>query len=218
MMKGLTPAPATGAMPRVNLMPRAETERRERNALARRWGVGLLIALLVVALASTGAFWLKWSAQQRLATEQLRTTELLTELAGLSDVSQALALRTELQGFRADAMVAHLSWSGLFADLGAVLPEGVVVSGFDLTVGAAPVTDDPQTELGLTGALELSSATAIDIAPAVRSLQKVPGVSSVAPVEIMSETSGDQTTYTYRLTASFDQTLYTGDFAEEDAR
>lgn len=214
-MKGTTAAPITAAMPRVNLMPRAETERRERDALARRWGIGLLAALLVVALAATGAFYLKWTAQQRLAADQLRTSELLTELASLSEVSQALALRTELEGFRAEAMVADLSWSDLFADLAGALPAGVVVSGFDLTVGAAPTTEDPGSELGLAGTLELRSPTAIDIAPAVRSLQQVPGVSEVAPVEIISETEGDLTTYIYRLTASFDQTLYTGEFDQE---
>ena len=215
-MKRTTPAIVTGALPRVNLMPRAEIERRERTTLARRWGIGLLAVVLVVILAVTGAFLLKWAAQQRLAADQLRTTQLLTELASLSEVSQALQLRAELNGFRADAMVSDLSWSELFADLAGALPGGVALTGFDLTTGAAPATEDPATEVGLAGTLELRSATPIDIAPAARALRQVPGVTEIDPLEVTSQLEGgEQRTYVYRLDATFDQTLYSGDFAEE---
>lgn len=214
-MKRANPAVVTGSVPRVNLMPRAETERRERDALARRWGIGVLAAILVVILSVTAALWLKWTAEQRLAAQQLRTTELLTELAALSDVSQALSLRTELQGFRADAMVADLSWSELFADVSGALPAGVAVSGFDLLVGGAPVGEDPTAEVAVTGTLELSSATPDGMAAAARALSQVTGVMQINPLDVTSELEGEVRTYTYRLAATFDQTRYNGAFAEE---
>ncbi len=214
-MKRATPAVVTGTVPRVNLMPRAETERRERDALARRWGIGVLAAILVVILSVTAAFWLKWTAEQRLAADQLRTNELLTELAALSDVSQALSLRTELRGFRADAMAADLSWSELFADVSAALPAGVAVSGFDLLVGGASVGDDPATEVAISGTLELTSANPDGMASAARALSRVAGVMQINPIDVTSELEGDVRTYTYRLGATFDQTRYSGAFAEE---
>ncbi|MDO8384133.1 MAG: hypothetical protein Q7T17_14285 [Microbacterium sp.] len=210
------PAPSI-IVPRVNLLPRAESQRRERDVLVRRWAIGLLAVIAVVAIASAGAFWLKWSAEQRLAADQLRSSELLTELASLSDVSRALSLRTDLEAFRADAMVSDVSWTTLFSDLSAALPTGVAVTGFDLTAGASPTAEDPEAELALGGTLELRSSTPIDIAPTVRSLRELPGVALMDPLEVTSELigGGDQRIYIYRLRAAFDQTLYTGAFAEE---
>lgn len=235
-MKRLSPMPASVGIPRVNLMPRAETERRERAALAVRWGFGLLAALLTVALLAGGAFWLKWNADQRLAGEQLRTSELLTELATLSEVSRAIAMSTELETFRASAMASDLAWSDLFTSLAEALPSGVVVTGFDLTVGGAPTIPAASAEtaegdaagadaavagadadLALTGTLELRSPTPIDVAPAVRALRDVAGVVQVDPLEMTTEQVGgsDATIYIYRLRTAFDQTLYTGAYAEE---
>jgi hypothetical protein len=204
-------------VPRVNLLPRAESQRRERDVLARRWGIGLLAVIAVVALASAGIVWLKWSAEQRLVADQLRSSELLTELASLSDVSRAVSLRTDLEGFRADAMVSDVSWTTLFSDLSAALPVGVAVTGFDLTAGAAPTAEDTEAEIALGGTLELRSSTPIDIAPTVRSLRELPGVALMDPLEVTSELvgGGDQRIYIYRLRAAFDQTLYTGAYAEE---
>ena len=204
-----------------------------------RWGFGLLAALLVVAMLAGGAFWLKWNADQRLAREQARTAGLLTELATLSEVSRAIAMSTELETFRANAMASDLGWSDLFSSLEEALPTGVVVTGFDLTVGAAPtmpvatpaagsgdapageIADaapvDAAGELALSGTLELRSPTPIDVAPAVRALRDVPGVVQVDPLEMTTEQVGgaDASTYIYRLRTTFDQTLYTGAYAEE---
>lgn len=216
-MKRSVPATASIGVPRVNLMPRAEVQRRERDALARRWGIALLAAVAVVALASAATFWVKWGVEQRLAADQLRSSELLTDLAALSDVSRAVSLRTDLEAFRADAMVSDMSWTTLFDGVAAALPPGVVVTGFDLTTGAAPAGTDPTAEFGLGGMLELRSPTPIDIAPTVRSLRDLPGVVSMEPLAVTSEVTGgsDQRVYIYRVLAVFDQTLYTGAFAEE---
>ena len=73
MSRRLSPDPA-----RVNLMPRSEVARRERDKLTRAWVWGVLGAILIALLIVVAAFWLKWSADQRLAAEQAQTNELLT--------------------------------------------------------------------------------------------------------------------------------------------
>jgi hypothetical protein len=148
-------------------------------------------------------------------------------------------MSAELETFRADAMASDLKWSELFASLEEARPAGVVVTGFDLTVGAAPTmpvvaaeapaggesagenagtaTAAGAAELALAGTLELRSPTAIDVAPAVRALRDVAGVAQVDPLEMTTEQVGDSDarSYIYRLRTTFDQTLYTGAYAEE---
>ncbi len=53
-------APAFAGLPRVNLMPRSEVARRERDKLVRRWVWVVFGAILVALLIIAGAFWLKF--------------------------------------------------------------------------------------------------------------------------------------------------------------
>ncbi|PZU39040.1 MAG: hypothetical protein DI573_08145 [Microbacterium sp.] len=210
---------ASAASPRVNLLPRAETERRERAAMIRRWGWGLVGALAAVLVLSGGSYALTLAAEQRLAAAGSRTTDLLAQLATLQDVRQALATETELTAFRAEAMATDLRWEDMLDTLVRTLPPGVTLSGFDLAVGAAPAAGSPESASapGLSGALTLESPTPIDIAPAVRALRAIPGALSADAREVMAETGeGDARTYTYQLTLVLDQSLYTGVYADPD--
>lgn len=211
-MAGANPAvPQWGAAPRVNLMPRGETERRERSALAKRWLGALLAALVVVGVASAGAFWLQFSAGLRLAAENARTGTLLSQLAGLSDVRRALDLETELQAFRADAMANDLSWTGLLATVQSALPAGVAVSGFSLVPGDIPQGDDPSVEVGVAGTVTVTSATPAEIVPIIRALRLLPGVLEADGWQVMEE----QDAYFYELRMVVDQSVYTGAYAGE---
>lgn len=203
--------PQWGGAPRVNLMPRAETERRERSALARRWVGALLAALLLVGAASAGAFYLQFSAALRLASENARTSALLTDLAALADVRQALDLGTELRGYRADAMANDLSWSGLLRTVQSALPPGVSTSGFNLTPGGMPQGDDPTVEVGVSGTVTLTSATPAEIVPIIRALRALPGVLEADGWQVMEE----QGAYTYEMRLTVDQSIYSGAYAEE---
>ncbi len=109
---------------RVNLMPRSEVARRERDKLIRAWVWGVLGAILVALLIVAAAFWLKWTADQRLAAEQAQTNQLLTEIASLAEVSQALATESELTDFRTEAMATDLAWAPVIAKVTGVLPAG----------------------------------------------------------------------------------------------
>ena len=150
-MSSTAPAFALAGVPRVNLMPPLEIERRKRGSLVRVWAWVVVAAMLVAALVVAGAFALKFVADQALVAEQAETTVLLSELASLSPVSSAIATEAELTDFRADAMGADFAWAPVVATVAGALPGDVRLTGFDFTAGGIPQTDDPRTEVGLTG-------------------------------------------------------------------
>ncbi|WP_127818311.1 PilN domain-containing protein [Microbacterium sp. CPCC 204701] len=204
---------AWGAAPRVNLMPRAESERRQRTRLAKRWIGALVGALLAVVVASGLAFGLQVVAAQRLAVEQARTTSLLGQLAELGEVQRALDLESDLRDFRAGAMATDFRWSPLIATVQQQLPAGVTLTGFSLAPGPVPQGDDPSAEVGVSGTVTLSSATPTEIVPLVRALRPMPAVLEADGWEATAEDGA----YAYEIRIALDQSLYTGAYAEEDA-
>lgn len=204
---------ALGAAPRVNLMPRAETARRERSSLIKKWVWGIASALLVVVLVAAGAFFLQVTAAMRLVEENARTNALLTQIAALTDVRAKLDLETELADFRTAAMGTDLTWVQLLETVDRALPEDVAVVGFSLAPGGLAQGDDPTVEVGATGTLTLSSASPAEIVPLVRDLRAIDGV---LEVDGWQSTAEDES-YEYELRISFDQSVYTGAYAEEAA-
>ncbi|WP_409048539.1 hypothetical protein AB2L57_08190 [Microbacterium sp. HA-8] len=220
------PILATPRTPRVNLMPRAEIERRRRAALVRTWAWVLVAALAAVAVTAGAAFVVKLAADQRLALEQARTAELLTELAALTEVSSALTSVGELGAFRADAMGTDILWRDTVSGLAGALPAGVSITGFDVVVGAAPVVAaDTDSDVaadtavasaaasGLTGTLTLTSATPLDMAGTIRGLRDVAGVKAVDGRDVTSTDTDGATVYTYLLELDLDQSIYSGRYA-----
>ena len=197
---------------RVNLMPRSEVARRERDALVRRWVWIALGAVIVALLIIAGAFAFKFVAEQGLAAEQARTDVPLTEITSLSEVSQALATESELIDLRSDAMASDLAWSPVIAGVNGILPPGTTLTGFDLTVGGAPLGDDPSLEQGLVGTMTIDSPTPLDIVAIIRSLR---GVEGVLFADGQSVTSSQQTVerFTYLLDVQFDQSVYSNLYA-----
>jgi hypothetical protein len=199
------------ALPRVNLMPRTEIDRREKKSLVRRWVGAIVAALLFVAVISASALWLQVTAAFGLVAETARTEALLTELAGLSDVRATVDLQAELTDFRRDAMATDLQWSGLVAAVNGVLPPGVVVSGFSLSPGGMPQGEDPAVEIGAGGSIFLTSATPQEIVPLIRAVRPLPGILEADGWQQTSE----EGLYEYELRVAFDQSVYTGAYAEE---
>lgn len=214
-------AAAAATPPRVNLLPRIEIERRERAALIRRWGWTLVSALAAVLVLSGASYALTVAAEQRLTAAQSRTTDLLAQLATLQKVSRALTAEAELTAFRTEAMATDLRFTDAITAVAGALPAGVSLTGFDLTVGEAPlapVDDAASPEPGLEGSLTLDSATPVDMAPAVRAVRGLPGTISADALEISSQPGeGGSRTYTYRLSLVLDQTYYTDAYAAGDA-
>ncbi|MDR7190282.1 outer membrane murein-binding lipoprotein Lpp [Microbacterium sp. BE35] len=208
------PVPFSGA-PRVNLMPRTEVARRERDQLVRLWVWIVLGAIVVAVLIIAGAFAFKFFADQRLVAEQARTNTLLTEIASLSEVSQALATESELTDYHTDAMATDLAWTPVIGKITSILPFDTTLTGVDLAVGGAPVGDDPTLEQGLVGTVTFDSPTPIDIVPLIRSLRGVEGV-LYADGQSVTSSQVSSGRYSYLLTVEFDQTVYSNEYAAED--
>lgn len=205
------PVPFAGT-PRVNLMPRSEVARRERDKLVHLWVWIAFGAIVVALLIIAGAFAVKFLADQRLIAEQTKTNALLTEIASLSEVSQALATQSELADFRSEAMAADLAWSPVIAKVTGILPADATLTGFDLAVGGAPQGDDPTAEQGLVGTVSIESPTPLDIVAIIRSLRGVEGVLFADGQSVTSsQLAADR--YAYQLTVQFDQTVYSHQYA-----
>jgi hypothetical protein len=209
--------PGFGASPRVNLMPRAEIDRRERVSLVRRWVWALLAAVAAVAVLASGGAWLQWSAQQRLEGANAETTALIGELADLADIRQISLLEAELAAFRAQAMATEVAWPGVVGRVRDAMPEDVVISGFDLTPGAIAEGEDPALEVGTIGTFSFESPTPVEIVALIRSVRALPGMLDADGWELTSQ-DGEPRVYTYVLRTTFDQSVYSGDFVEEEAQ
>jgi len=204
--------PTIGGLARVNLMPRTEVVRRERDKLVRGWVWGALAAIIVAALIVGGAVFLRVMADQRLAAEQARTNALLIEIAALSEVSSALSTESELTAFRSEAMASDLAWTPVVQKVAGVLPEGTALTGFDLTVGGAPQGADPTAEQGVIGTVSIDSPTPLDIVAIVRSLRGVEGV-LYADGQSVTSSQVSEGRFAYQLVVDFDQTVYSNAYA-----
>ena len=207
--------PAYAGMPRLNLMPRVEVQRREREALTRRWVWGVLGAVVITLLIIAGALAVKFFADQRLLAEQARTNDLLLQLSALSEVSQSLAAEEELTQFRSEAMAADFAWAPVITKVTSILPADVMLTGFDVTSGGAAQTEDPATEAGLVGTFSLDSPNPIDIVATVRSLRGVEGILH-ADGQAVTASSVVEGHYAYELTVTFDQSIYSNAYALEE--
>ncbi len=208
-----------GGAPRVDLLPRSEIDRREREKLSALWvRVGLLAVLLAALLIGAAFAWNQFT-QQQLSAEQARSTQLLGQIGQMRDVSSALAQESELNAFRSEAMGSDLAWSGVLDRVRGALPPDTSVIGFALTPGAVPdpaTTDKDASKkaVGLTGTLTIDSPNAIDLGALSRTLRGVDGVLAAdGSASVASQQSPGH--YTYTVDIAFDQTVYSGRFAKE---
>lgn len=209
-----TLSPVLAGSPRVNLMPRSEIVRRERDALVRLWVWIVFGAIVVALLIAAAAFGLRFVAEQRLAAEQARTDTLITEIAALSDVSQALATESELTEFRAEAMATDLAWAPVVASITGLLPTDSTLTGFDMIVGGAPQGDDATIEQGLVGTVSIDSPTPLDIVAIIRSLRTVDAV-LFADGRSVTSSQVSEGRFAYILNVEFDQTIYSNLYTAE---
>jgi hypothetical protein len=210
-MSSAAPSISFGGIPRVNLIPRSELDRRERASTARKWIWGVVGAILASLALIAGAMTINWLADQRLLVEQARTDALLTELASLSEVSGAIAAERELIDYRAQSAGSDFAWAPVVAELRRALPSGVELGGFALTTGGVRQGEDPAAEIGLVGSLTLSSSNAIDIAQTVRAMRALAGVAE-ADGRLVSTSQQSVGAYTYEISVAFDQSIYSERF------
>lgn len=200
------PVLALAGVPRINLLPRLEVERRERISLTRTWVLLALASLVVGVLVIGGAFTLKLVADQQLVAEQARTTNLLTELQSYSDVSKAISTQGELEQFRATAMGTDTDWTAMLHLVTGATPAGVTMLEFTLNP-AASVLEDPTSGVGYSGLLTFSAPGADAQAATVRALRAVPGVLAVDAATLYQ---GGEAGFEFTVTIAFDQSVFTG--------
>ena len=109
-------------------------------------------------------------------------------------------------------MGADFAWAPVVATVAARSPADVRLTGFDFTAGGIPQTDDPTTEVGLTGTMTLESPNPIDLPATIRQLRALESVESVDGRALLT---GQQNvgTYSYELDIAFDQSIYSGQYA-----
>lgn len=202
-------------IPRVNLLPAAELQRRSASVLIRRWIAGLAATALVVSGLVAAAYWERSVAEQQLAAEQARTMDLNLQLAALSHVSQAIVDRAALAELRTTAMGNDLVWRPLFADVIRTLPRGAQLTGYELVTGGNPTKDaDPATEISLFGQLTVTTA---DPADQNRMIDKLRTLDSFLAVDAGALTVAEpvEKGYTFIVEVVVNQTYYSGDHLPE---
>lgn len=204
---------AIGGVPRVNLLPPSELQRRAAGVLVRRWIAGLLATAVVVSGLVATAYWVRGIAEQQLTAEQARTIDLNIELADLSHVSQAFAQRTALTTLRAEAMGSDLEWRALISDIAGAIPSGASLTGFELIAGANPLPEaDPATGIGLIGRLTLGTE---DPADQNRLVDALRGLDIVLAADAGSLSASEDAGFTFNVEFVADQSHYSGDHVPE---
>jgi len=164
-------------------------------------------ALAVSALAVGGAFAFNMTAGIRLASEQAATQDLLVGIAELSDVSQAMALRTELSTTADDATAGDLRWAAVLETVESHLPDGVVVTDYALTAGAVP---DPAIEsadtVGAMGTVTVASLAPVSLLSLTRTLRDADTVEWAEVDELFRD--ADDPLFEYRIRFAVDQSVY----------
>jgi len=222
---------AYGASPRVNLLPPAERERRERAELVRRWALAAAVALVVIAVVSGAVLLLERSARSGLDQERARTTTLAEQLAAYQDVSLTARDKALYESFRTQAMANDLVWTSLLETLRGAVPPGAAITGFDVvTTGApAPAAGSAASGAGgvagtgvavpadtaVTATLTVASRRPVDQQVLVSRLQKTPGVLGVDLGGLSSES---YPTYTATTVVFLDASVYSQKFAQKSAR
>jgi len=210
-------AKATGrvlsGVPRVNLLPPSEVERRAAAGLARRWAGGLVATALVVSGAVGAAHWVRNSASMELEAERDRTLTLNSELASFSHVSKALADRAALTTMRGEAMGNDTEWRALFKDVTTTIPGGARLEGFAAIPGANPVAGPGRLEgVGAIALLTVWSDDATDQNRMIDNLRKLDQTIWADAGAINADGEDD---FTFIVELVVDQSYYSGDFGQE---
>ncbi|HAM45000.1 MAG TPA: hypothetical protein DCM67_08290 [Propionibacteriaceae bacterium] len=201
-----------GTVPRVNLLPPAEMERRSRRELIVRWFGAAFVAVVLVFSVSAVAF--GWAAQASgyLIQQQEAAASLNSQMEQYRDVAHLSSDAAKLRQMRAVAGANDIDWTALADEIKAVLPTKVTLTGFRLAPGAAPKAGaDAKAQVGLQGTLTFSSNRTVAQAETINKLRTLPGLLSVDAGALSVADNGG---YTFEATVSFDQTRYTGRFDE----
>ncbi|BDZ40599.1 PilN domain-containing protein [Microbacterium suwonense] len=207
-----------GAIPRVNLLPKSELDRRSNAALARRWVAVGIGALLIVVVLIGGGYAYSLMSSMRLTAEQNRASQLSIDLAELAPVSRSVAQRRSLSAQLEQAMAGDLAWRPVLDGLAAQLPDDAVVTGYSLAAGPVPAGDDPSVQVGIDGTLTVITATPLPVAEVIDAVRGVEDVLYVDIRQLLRDADEEPDSYEYTIQVQLDQTVYSRRFvpASED--
>lgn len=183
----MNPVPATVRAPRlpqVNLIPPEVGQRRARS---RQRAIALLLLLMFVLLMGGLAYWiltLKADAEERLADAEERNADLQAEAASYSEVPVVRSLLANITEARAYAGATDLNFNDFLGQIGAVLPDDVVLDTITISkVGLITNANPPSGPLARPsiGTLTFSgsSPTPIDAAALSDALETALGLEAV---------------------------------------
>jgi len=138
-------------VPRANLLPPEIGEREKARGVRRGLRAIVFLAVLVVAAASAGAWFLAFTAQNSLEAAHQETDALLLQKSQFADVQltqQAIALG---QSAVVVGGSTDIDWKSYFRELESQLPAGVQIEGIAVD-SATPIAAYTQSETPLEGA------------------------------------------------------------------
>ena len=204
-------------VPQVNLLPPEYGERRALAALKRRLLFALVVVVAVGAVAQVVAFSSLTVARSAQAKAEDETTRLLQAQQQYAEVPLVLGQLTRAQDARTLGMSTEIMWAPYMRAIGAVMPEGVMLSQFVMTGATPMLAPAPPSNLlqeptvaGL--AFEAISDELVDTAAWVDALNAMPGFSSAWVSNAKADEYNGQPVYRYTSTVRITQDAYADRF------
>lgn len=202
-----------GGTPRVDLLPNEITQKRKQTKLFKNWGIRVLFAVSVVAIAGLGM--LAWQVVTALQLNAVRAegASLATQIEEKTEIQVLIDTERRLSDYRGQVTATDLSWTSALDRIKSKLPEGAWLCSFTLSAGSTP-DGDPLVQIGLAGEIEVCGP----FQSAIPYLHDVEAVSGVLSATATSST-WDATAAIYRhsIAVVLDQTIYAGYVAEQQA-
>ncbi|MFS0704174.1 fimbrial assembly protein [Cellulomonas sp. 179-A 9B4 NHS] len=214
---------ATGfpAVPQVNLLPPEYGARRALAALKRRLLFALVVVLAVAAVAYGVAFTTLTAARAEQTRAEQETTRLLQEQQQYAEVPQVLGQLTRAEDARRLGMSTEIMWAPYLRAVGAVMPEGMLLTQFAMTgatpmLAPAPPSNPLQKETVSALAFEAVTDEVVDTAAWADALNAMPGFHDAWVSTASADEYNGQPVYKYTSTVRVTSDAYADRFAEEE--
>lgn len=214
---------ATGfpAVPQVNLLPPEYGARRALAALKRRLLFALVVVLAVAVVAYGVAFTSLTAARAEQARAEEETTSLLQQQQQYAEVPQVLGQLARAEDARTLGMSTEILWAPYLRAVGAVMPEGVLLSQFAMTgatpmLAPAPPSNPLQDETVSALAFEAISDQLVDTADWVDALNAMPGFHDAWVSTAKADEYNGQPVYRYTSTVRVTADAYADRFGAEE--
>lgn len=204
-----------GEFPYVDIMPSSRHEAIERGIAKGQWMRRVTGSLIVVLIASGGAFGYKLYNQGLYDAEVLSKNSVEQQIAQRSDVDQALTIKTMVEENIKKSVANEIDWDELLKRVQGNLPENSQLSTISVMTGG---TIEGKPSVGVQ--IQIISQFPIAYSQVVTALSGVPGiitdsleignmssVSTPGPLDANGKATDAVLAYTYPITFSIDTSL-----------